>query len=843
MGTRKYNFLRIICVIAIVFPALLSVSQPAVAQQDGLELLYTVTIENEKPTFHISIEISNLNPGEFILDFQDGRVINHEQYITNVQARTKTQNLNIIHVKENVWRVYQSEGELFVDYDISKLMPFQVLQSRDLGQKNIAVYLDNAGGMFFGQYVFLKPSYLMASAKNIKDIKIKFSLPVGWQLITPFVERDGYFDVPKITNYYLSDFVNRTIYFGNMRFYTENHGGSSIIKFGILENDQSNPIVYSDFLTTEGGVQFYSDRVALAIDALAKMFGENPYPVVPVVDSFVFDGELLYQPWVVGEVQYWSPGRYDETIGHLFYMWMREIWFAPSATNLLIGSGIGESYYGNKLAYQITGDKRYLGKIYHYYLVYKAAQGTPYSLRDEIHDKYYRGCVIGLWLDNMIQKETGGDKSLDDVMGYLYNKYKNTEHVINNSDLEAAVDLITNKDHSSDYSKYLDGNQDIPVEEYIQPYKDGFSEFLTGLNSNNWTKDYHNHSIPFFVDVEMSIRSPLDLPMGILIDTNYLKFAKYIFENYDIDDLTKEDVEKALTKLTGQDSTGFFERWKDSYGELSLDELKDWLRSYLPYAPQNLESVYKYNSANRENSVAIRWDQVEWRYPSYYYEITGYAVYRGTSPGEEVLIATVDASTTTYTDTYVRSGETYYYYVKSVENLFQEIEVYSQPSGEATVVCKDTTPPIIEVSVPENVNESEIIISGKVTDATSGVKDSLVLINNELVDLNVVHYFSYALKLNKGENVVTISAEDNSGNQAEKSFIIYFIEPTPTPTIQPTPTNPFLSPNPPTLNILFVLVILAVGVCFLARYATKRRSSSSPPPTKHGSSKKKKTRE
>jgi len=53
--------------------------------------------------------------------------------------------------------------------------------------------------------------------------------------------------------------------------------------------------------------------------------------------------------------------------------------------------------------------------------------------------------------------------------------------------------------------------------------------------------------------------------------------------------------------------------------------MKDWLKSYLPYAPKNLQATF------RNNAVTLKWDKVEWRYPSDYYEITGYSVYRGTS--------------------------------------------------------------------------------------------------------------------------------------------------------------------------------------------------------------------
>jgi len=57
---------------------------------------------------------------------------------------------------------------------------------------------------------------------------------------------------------------------------------------------------------------------------------------------------------------------------------------------------------------------------------------------------------------------------------------------------------------------------------------------------------------------------------------------------------------------------------------------------------------------------------------------------------EEVPIATVTSNS--YTDMDIELGKTYYYYVKSIENLYQEIPVYSNPSNEvsATVVLSYT---------------------------------------------------------------------------------------------------------------------------------------------------------
>ncbi len=67
------------------------------------------------------------------------------------------------------------------------------------------------------------------------------------------------------------------------------------------------------------------------------------------------------------------------------------------------------------------------------------------------------------------------------------------------------------------------------------------------------------------------------------------------------------------------------------------------------------------------------------------FSIAGYSIYRGRTPTGEspVPIATVPANTTSYTDTHITIGETYYYYIKAFDN--QSLPNYSDSSNEVSV--------------------------------------------------------------------------------------------------------------------------------------------------------------
>jgi len=98
----------------------------------------------------------------------------------------------------------------------------------------------------------------------------------------------------------------------------------------------------------------------------------------------------------------------------------------------------------------------------------------------------------------------------------------------------------------------------------------------------------------------------------------------------------------------------------------------------IPTPPQNLSASIS------NSSVTLNWTaSTQGTYP-----IAGYAIYKGTSSGGEssTPIATVPSNTTTYTDTDIISGITYYYYVKAFDN--QNPPNYSEASNEVSVNTK-----------------------------------------------------------------------------------------------------------------------------------------------------------
>jgi len=94
-------------------------------------------------------------------------------------------------------------------------------------------------------------------------------------------------------------------------------------------------------------------------------------------------------------------------------------------------------------------------------------------------------------------------------------------------------------------------------------------------------------------------------------------------------------------------------------GEGELSEEASATPQGVPSAPENLVA------RGGDGYVVLTWEAPADDGGS---PITGYKIYRGTSPGEEVLLTTV-GNETTYNDTGVTNGQTYYYRVSAVNGI------------------------------------------------------------------------------------------------------------------------------------------------------------------------------
>ncbi|MGM0445831.1 MAG: hypothetical protein ACQEQH_05420, partial [Bacillota bacterium] len=238
--------------------------------------------------------------------------------------------------------------------------------------------------------------------------------------------------------------------------------------------------------------------------------------------------------------------------------------------------GFGEYYIGYQSSYELFENDFDLAKLYYTYLVYDRAHDK--MIRENHYEyEFIKGFALGIYLDNRIKEISYDNYSLKDVMQKVYDKYHLTDHKVNYEDIQEAIFRLTGDRMESEFNDYVYGDKKIPAYEYISKYKKHFEEMNEQYNEVFYA-DLSDYIIPHFINIELTLQTDQHIMAGIFAEIHAQDFANYIIDNYEINQLTKKDVEDSLSELTGRDCSGFFTHWEDTYGVISLESLKDWLR-------------------------------------------------------------------------------------------------------------------------------------------------------------------------------------------------------------------------------------------------------------------------
>lgn len=94
---------------------------------------------------------------------------------------------------------------------------------------------------------------------------------------------------------------------------------------------------------------------------------------------------------------------------------------------------------------------------------YKQDESAPNS----IVSYYAKGALLALCLDLTIRQNTNDEKSLDDVMRYLWNNYGKKSIGLAEGEIEKITSKITNLDLNDFFEKYLFGVEELPLADLL----------------------------------------------------------------------------------------------------------------------------------------------------------------------------------------------------------------------------------------------------------------------------------------------------------------------------------------------------------------------------------------
>ncbi len=562
-------------IITFIFFTILIFSNFVLA---GPNLNYQATIKEDMQYINVTVEINDI---EIVRDklifslpvlhgFFENKIreqFNYLDYVHNLKAYDQEGELEIIR-KEQILEVKLNSDQLFLEYEVEKKLFFP--EPFVPNQLLAVIYTTDNYAYFGSKYIFLIPERI-----NVPQIiKVNFDLPDSWEVFAPFKKIDNYYSVKenKVISH-LGHFKQSAFYMGEVEFRAEKSSNNSTHQIAKLKGDKDS---YS--FTTKDEANNFINKVSKIYNYYSEIFNLNPYPAdlwLPQTRDYV-DGKQL-QPALNNTGNGWHYYPDDREFGitcHMVQTFMGRDKSRPMMAETAIFKGIGEYYLGHLSAYELFNKDLELGKMYYTYLVYDRIQENDVAQHYEY--EYMKGYALAVYLNNRIKEISHDNYSLKDVIRGLSNKYALKDHRITFSDLQEVIYKLTGNRMDKEFNKYVYGEQKIPAYQYIKEYKDNFEELDKNLDNKHNTK-LGGHITPLFINIELTLHNNQHIMSGIYMPIYLDQFYEQVKSNYSIEQLTKTDVESILTELAGKDCSGFFNRWEDSFGKLSLEELKDWL--------------------------------------------------------------------------------------------------------------------------------------------------------------------------------------------------------------------------------------------------------------------------
>jgi len=107
------------------------------------------------------------------------------------------------------------------------------------------------------------------------------------------------------------------------------------------------------------------------------------------------------------------------------------------------------------------------------------------------------------------------------------------------------------------------------------------------------------------------------------------------------------------------------------------------------------------------------------------------------------------------------------------EFIIEAIDHAGNMSVKKLIIYKDTTPPEIDIFIPDEVYNENLVLKGRVTDNLSGIK--VLRINGIIIEVDNNGSFDTILLLKEGRNKIIVEAIDDMDNRIGKTFYVNYI--------------------------------------------------------------------
>ena len=469
---RQAVALGLICIIMQLGIFTVFAKEPTPASQPlggSASIIYTVVVNNEdaaKHTAHVRLVVDEPTGSSLTVTFDRQGALLGGPYPISIRdlraANEKGEKLWTSQYSDQGWPSWtvstQNAKTVIVEYDV-------VL---DYYWKAIDAYLGYLGPDFMmsiGLWMFLVPSGF-----SKRPVLANFSLPTGWDAYGPWDRQDGTWYAPS-----LEYFVTSTFALGRFRVITRHIVDTdvSIVVYDKWARSMQEEIADASFRIFE-----YYATVVFTKPPIGKYMaiyapGTNDGKDIGQCEWSQSQGISVVQRFVTGHMV-----NYAHRVFHIWNVFpptgmqagkTERDWSWWAAEGIAI-------YYNNRalvdLGY-LKGNEparddfdRYLRE----FLGTKndAALAQAFKLWDVSTDAYFfvtyrKGALVSLLMDALTRKVTNGNKTLDDLMRTLYERYGGMKGVYANKDMIKLLNSITGFDFNPFFDKYVYGKDRLPL--------------------------------------------------------------------------------------------------------------------------------------------------------------------------------------------------------------------------------------------------------------------------------------------------------------------------------------------------------------------------------------------
>lgn len=425
----------------------------------GVSAEYVVTIESpEKKIADVKFTLRNIRAKSLILYLMERHdkinIINYD----STDGRPGLKKLD-----DGIWEMQfntHSMKTLTMQYQIE----INIISRMDYEPAYIS-YIGEDYAILDGHALFLTPRDLSITEK----INIQLKLPPNWDAITPwYIESKLNFSTKRIDE--VSDSV---LCIGNFQ-YTKRQINDNEIYIVFCGTDK-----YSSDLESKG------DTAVKIFNDYTSRFGDFPFSkYVAIFAARTPDGKYIHGTahgsGFAGPIEMGNLYTLQFMAHEIFHVWNGRLIKQKSDYEVWFKEGFTQ-YYGYITPYRagLYGKEiylQYLKNDYNEYLrIYENGQDIALTRVNEgiarregftqadsirVWVMYNKGALVAHLLNTTIMELTKGQKSLDDLMNYMFSNYRYKSYTTD--DILRAVNNITGQDFSKFFMDYIYGRAKLP---------------------------------------------------------------------------------------------------------------------------------------------------------------------------------------------------------------------------------------------------------------------------------------------------------------------------------------------------------------------------------------------